>query len=136
MSGPALKFSAKAPLGRHTARHADDDRKLFELAEAKNRAENLIYQLEKTIKEQADKLSEADKAPLDAAIKKVRDAVSSGQTEEIKSATSELEQASTAFSKTLYEKAGAASAGGESAGGESAGSQDDAIDAEFEVKDK
>ena len=121
---------------RDAEEHADDDRKLFELAEAKNRAENLIYQLEKTIKEQADKLSEADKAPLDAAIKKVRDAVSSGQTEEIKSATSELEQASTAFSKTLYEKAGAASAGGESAGGESAGSQDDAIDAEFEVKDK
>ena len=116
---------------RDAEEHADDDRKLFELAEAKNRAENLIYQLEKTIKEQADKLSEADKAPLDAAIKKVRDAVSSGQTEEIKSATSELEQASTAFSKTLYEKAGAASAGGESAG-----SQDDAIDAEFEVKDK
>ena len=117
---------------RDAEEHADDDRKAFELAEAKNRGENLIYQLEKTIKEQAEKLTDSDKAPLDAAIKKVRDAISSGQTEEIKSATSELEQASSAFSKTLYEKAGAASAGGET----SAGSEDDAIDAEFEVKDK
>lgn len=117
---------------RDAEEHADDDRKAFELAEAKNRGENLIYQLEKTIKEQAEKLTDSDKAPLDAAIKKVRDAISSGQTEEIKSATSELEQASAAFSKTLYEKAGAASAGGET----STGAEDDAIDAEFEVKDK
>ncbi|MDZ4848453.1 MAG: molecular chaperone DnaK [Pirellulaceae bacterium] len=116
---------------RDAEEHADEDRKVFELAEAKNRGENLIYQLEKTIKDQGEKLSDADKAPLDAAIKKVRDAVAGGQTEEIKSATNELEQASMAFSKTLYEKAGTASAGGEAKVPE-----DDAIDAEFEVKDK
>ncbi len=92
----------------------------------------MIYQLEKTIKEQGDKLSDADKSPLDAAIKKVRDAITSGETESIKSATSELEQASHAFSKTLYEKASAASAGGPTP----AAGEDDAIDAEFEVKDK
>ncbi len=117
---------------RDAEEHADDDRKMFELAEAKNRGENLIYQLEKTMKEQAEKLSDSDKAPLDAAIKKVRDAIGIGQTEEIKSATNELEQASSAFSKTLYEKAGAASTGASS----TPGSEDDAIDAEFEVKDK
>ncbi len=117
---------------RDAEEHADEDRKMFELAEAKNRGENLIYQLEKSIKEQGDKLSDSDKAPLDAAIKKVRDAISEGQTEAIKSATSELEQASAAFSKTLYEKAGAASTG---AGNETK-PEDDAIDAEFEVKDK
>jgi len=117
---------------RDAEEHADEDRKMFELAEAKNRGENLVYQLEKTIKEQGEKLSDSDKAPLDAAIKKVRDAIKEGQTELIKSATSELEQASAAFSKTLYEKAGAAST---SAGNETK-PEDDAIDAEFEVKDK
>ncbi len=117
---------------RDAEEHADEDRKMFELAEAKNRGENLVYQLEKTIKEQGEKLSDGDKAPLDAAIKKVRDAISGGQTESIKAATSELEQASAAFSKTLYEKAGA-TATDAGAGGKP---EDDAIDAEFEVKDK
>jgi molecular chaperone DnaK len=120
---------------RDAEEHADDDRKAFELAEAKNKGENLVYQLEKTIKDQGEKLSDNDKAPMESAIKKVRDAIASGDTEAIKSATNDLEQASTAFTKTLYEKAGAESAGG--ASGEAAKSgEDDAIDAEFEVKDK
>jgi len=120
---------------RDAEEHADDDRKSFELAEAKNKAENLLYQLEKTIKDQGEKLSDNDKAPMEAAMKKVRDAIASGETEAIKSATNELEQASTAFTKTLYEKAGAESAGG---AGDVATkpTEDDAIDAEFEVKDK
>jgi molecular chaperone DnaK len=118
---------------RDAEEHADDDRKAFELAEAKNKAEHLIYQLEKTMKDQGDKLSETDKTPMDAAIKKVRDAIGTGDAELIKSATSELEQASTAFQKTLYERAGTASAGGQAS--ESA-ADDDTIDAEFEVKDK
>jgi molecular chaperone DnaK len=118
---------------RDAEEHADEDRKSFELAEAKNRGEHLVYQLEKTIKEQGDKLSESDKSPLEAAIKKVRDAIQDGQTEAIKSATNELEQASTAFTKTLYEKAGSAGSGGPAP---AASSDDDAIDAEFEVKDK
>jgi molecular chaperone DnaK len=120
---------------RDAEEHADDDRKAFELAEAKNKAENLVYQLEKTIKDQGEKLSDNDKAPMEAAIKKVRDAISSGETESIKSATNDLEQASTAFTKTLYEKAGAESAGGTGAEAAKSG-EDDAIDAEFEVKDK
>ncbi len=118
---------------RDAEEHADDDRKAFELAEAKNKGEHLCYQLEKTIKEQGDKLTDADKAPMEAAIKKVRDAISSGQTDAIKSATNELEQASAAFSKALYEKAGSTPADGATPA--SAANNDDAIDAEFEVKE-
>ncbi len=120
---------------RDAEEHADDDRKAFELAEAKNKGEHLCYQLEKTIKDQGDKLTDADKAPMEAAIKKVRDAISSGQTEAIKSATNELEQASAAFSKALYEKAGAAPADGATPASNATASNDDAIDAEFEVKE-
>lgn len=118
---------------RDAEEHADDDRKAFELAEAKNKGEHLCYQLEKTIKEQGDKLTDADKAPMEAAIKKVRDAISSAQTDAIKSATNELEQASAAFSKALYEKAGSTPADGATPA--SAANNDDAIDAEFEVKE-
>ena len=114
--------------------HAEEDRRQFELAEARNKAQHLTYELEKQMKENADKLSDSDREPLNAAIAKVRKAAEAGDTEAVKSATNELEQAAQAFSKVLYEKAGSAGAAG-SAGPTTASSDDeDAIDAEFEVK--
>lgn len=116
--------------------NAEEDRRQFELAEARNKAQNLIYQLEKQMTDNADKLTDDDRLPLTAAIEKVRKAAELTDTEAIKSATSELEQAAQAFSKTLYEKTGSAEAGDEAnpAAAASEG-DDDAIDAEFEVKD-
>jgi molecular chaperone DnaK len=118
---------------RDADEHAEEDRKQFELAEARNKGENLVYQLEKLMNEHKDKLTDADREPLNKAIGRVRDSIKSGDVPSIKSATEELEQASQAFSKTLYEKS--AAAGGESSSTSSGkGSDDDAIDAEFEVK--
>ena len=116
--------------------HAEEDRRQFELAEARNKAQHLTYELEKQMKENEEKLSDSDREPLNTAIEKVRKASETGDTEAIKSATNELEQAAQAFSKVLYEKAGSgASPAGASAGDSSASADDeDAIDAEFEVK--
>jgi molecular chaperone DnaK len=117
--------------------HAEEDRRQFELAEARNKGQHLVYQLEKQMKENEDKLTDDDRAPLNSAIDKLKKAAEGTDTEEIKSATSELEQAAQAFGKVLYEKAGAA-ASAETSGGASADAEaaadDDAIDAEFEVK--
>jgi molecular chaperone DnaK len=107
--------------------HAEDDKKQFELVEARNKGEQLAYQLEKTMKESGDKLSDADKAPLTAAIEKVRQLSMGEDVKEIAAAVDELEQTAQAFSKTLYE----ASPTGD---GDDA-ADDDAIDAEFEVKE-
>ncbi|QDS87451.1 Chaperone protein DnaK [Rosistilla ulvae] len=118
--------------------HADEDRKLFELAEARNKANSLIHESEKQLKENEEKLTDADKEPMNAVIKKVRDAVAGEDAAAITSVTGELEQAWQAFSKVLYEKTGAdgaAAAGGGDAE-PTASADDDAIDAEFEVKDK
>jgi molecular chaperone DnaK len=113
--------------------HAEEDRRKFELASARNEGENMCYQLEKMMKEHSEKLKDSDKAPLEAAMKKVRDASESEDVAAIKSAVKELEAASHALSKLMYEKAGAtAEAGSTSGTGKSDG--DDAIDAEFEVK--
>ncbi len=114
--------------------NADEDRRLFELATARNDAEGMARQVEKTMEDLGDKLSDADKLPLEAAIKKVRDAATSDDTETIKSAANELEQASHALSKAMYENT--AEEGGESPEAQpaAAGADDDAIDAEFEVK--
>ncbi|HEV7222061.1 MAG TPA: molecular chaperone DnaK, partial [Pirellulales bacterium] len=118
--------------------HAAEDKQKRELAESRNNAESMCFQLEKLMKEQADKLSDNDKAPLEAAIKKARETAKGSDASAIKSAVTELEQASHAFSKTLYEagaKPGAGPAPGAEGSAAGAPSEDDAIDAEFEVKD-
>jgi molecular chaperone DnaK len=124
--------------------HAAEDKQRVELANLRNQADQMCYQLEKLMKEHADKLRDSDKEPLTKAISKTRELAKGNDTQAIKSAISELEQASHAFSKTIYERAQTAeaasgaspdgSAGGGDASGD-AGKDDDAIDAEFEVKD-
>ncbi len=118
--------------------HAADDKKRVELATARNQAEHMCYELEKLMKENDEKFSDSDKEPLKQAMEKAREAAKGEDLQAIKSAIEELEQASHAFSKAIYEQAGAA--GAESAGEnveESASDKvdEDAIDAEFEVKD-
>ena len=119
--------------------HAAEDKKKRELAEARNQADSMCFQMEKLMQEHKDKLQDADKAPLEAAIAKAREASKGENVDAIKAAITELEHASHAMSKVLYEAgkqpgAGAAP-GGEAPSGEAkSGGDDDAIDAEFEVK--
>ena len=119
--------------------NAADDKAKREIVEQKNKADQMCFQLEKLIKEHEDKLSAADKEPLEKAIAKTREVAGGDDAQAIKSAVDELEQASHAFSKTLYEQAGAGAdaPGGaeESDSADAAPADDDAIDAEFEVKD-
>jgi len=118
---------------RDAEEHAEEDRKQFELAEARNKGDNLIYQLEKLMNEHKDKLTDADRDPLNKSISRLRDAIKGTDVGTIKAATDELEQASQALSKVLYEKTSASGAGN-APSGSNKGSDDDAIDAEFEVK--
>jgi molecular chaperone DnaK len=88
------------------------------------------------MKEHGDKIKPADKGPLEAAIKKARDAAKGDNPEAIKSAVSELEQASHALSKTLYETRQPAGAGAEQPSGDGKKpGEDEVVDAEFEVKE-
>jgi molecular chaperone DnaK len=119
--------------------HADEDKRKRSLAEARNEGESRAYQLEKLIKQQGDKLKDSDKSALEAAIAKVREAAKGEDPARIKSAISELEAASHAMSEALYKaaSAGAGATAGASGGpepGASGSADDEAIDAEFEVK--
>lgn len=120
--------------------HAAEDKKKRELAEARNQADSMTWQLEKLIKEHEDKLSTADKDAVNAAINRTREAAKSDNVESIKSALHELEQASHALSQSLYQHT-AGAAPGAAAGGDGGpkpskeGAEDEAIDAEFEVKE-
>ena len=118
--------------------HAEEDKRKFRLAEARNKAEALCFQTEKLIKENDAKLSASDKAPLEAAVAKAREMSKGEDVDAITSAHDALEQAAHALSKVLYEQSTAQRAGtGPEAAAAGAGSgkgPDDAIDAEFEVK--
>jgi len=114
--------------------HAEEDKQKQKLAEARNKAESLCFQTEKLIKENDEKLSASDKAPIESAITKCRELAKGEDADALISAHDQLEQATHALSKVLYEAA--AQAGGDAAqpSGDEAKPADDAIDAEFEVK--
>ena len=122
--------------------HASEDKKRREFAELHNKADSMVWQLEKLMKENESSISESDKSAMTAAIDKVKEAMKGTDADTLKSAVSQLEQASHAFSKTLYEKAAGSAAGAGPQPGASAqdnsssdSKNDDTIDAEFEVKD-
>jgi molecular chaperone DnaK len=119
--------------------HAEEDRKKREVVETRNKAEAMCFELEKMIGENEDKLADADKEPLVAAIAKTREFAKGDDVDAIKSAITELEQASHALSKTLYEATAQASTPGDdaqaSASADAGSESDDVIDADFEVKD-
>ncbi len=121
--------------------NAASDKTKKELAESRNKAEHLVYSTEKQLKELGDKLDEASKSAIEAAVKKVYEATKTEDIAAINSATENLEQATHALSKHMYDAAQAAQAsGGGSPTGEpgpdgASGSKDDnVIDAEFEKK--
>jgi len=115
--------------------HAEEDQQKQKLAEAKNKAESLCFQTEKLIKENEAKLSASDKAPLESAITKCRELAKGDDADALISAHDELEQATHALSKVLYEAAAQQGGDADQAGSETEKpAADDAIDAEFEVK--
>ena len=87
--------------------HAEEDKRKRQLAELRNQADSMCWQLEKLLKEHDAKLGAADKEAVSKAIEKTRAAAKGEDIEAIKAAVHELEQASHALSRTLYASAGA-----------------------------
>jgi molecular chaperone DnaK len=120
---------------RDADEHAAEDKAKREVVELRNQADQMCFQMEKLIKEHDEKLKDSDKEPLRKAIEKTREVAKGDDGPAIKSAIEELEQASHALSKTLYEtQQSTASQPQEEAGAEEPAADEDAIDAEFEVK--
>ncbi len=113
--------------------HAEEDRKQRELAEARNVAENAAYQSEKQLEELGDKIEAGDKEAIEAAIKDVREALTSESVEEINSKTEALTAAFQKVSEQIYAAAQAEaqqSADGSSAEGDSSSDEEEVVDAE------
>ena len=96
---------------RDAEAHAAEDKKRRELAEARNTAEQRVYQLEKLIEENKDKLSESDRSAVSAAIDKVNEVKDQDDPAAITRALDELQRASQAMAEHLYATAAKAGAG-------------------------
>ena len=93
---------------KEAEKFADEDKKLKEAVEIKNRAESLIFQSEKTLGEIGDKLPESDKEEVKAAVEKLKNTVKDGNTDAVKADTEALEQAFYKLSEKLYKQQGGA----------------------------
>ena len=109
--------------------HAEEDRKRKEEAEVRNTADTLVYQTEKLLKEQADTVSDDEKATIEEKLADVRTALEGTEVEAIKTATEALMTASQEFGQRLYEAA--ARAERESAADASTPDDDEVVDAEI-----
>ena len=96
---------------RDAESHAEEDKRKRQLAELRNQADSMCWQLEKLLKEHDAKLAAADKEAVSKAMEKTRAAAKGEDVESIKAAVHELEQASHALSRTLYASAGGAKPG-------------------------
>ena len=102
---------------RDAEMHAEEDKKQKEVVEIRNRAESTVFQCKKTMEDAGDKLTDADKQPVNDAIAKLEETLKTGTTEQIKADTENLEKAIYALSSKLYQQPGAGDPNGGNFGG-------------------
>lgn len=127
---------------RDAEAHAEEDRKLRELVDARNQADSLIHSVNKSVKELGDdKVTAEEKAAVETAIKDLEEAMKGDSKDDITAKTEALAKVSHGIAEKAYAQtnagAGAADAGAHQAGGAGAGAShkggdDDVVDAEFE----
>ena len=126
--------------------HANDDRARAEEIELRNRADTLLYQTERSLKDLGDDVPEEDRTAVDGALENLREALKGDDTASINAAVEEVQQTSMKIGEAMYARAGAAQNGdgdGDPVGA-AAGTQDSAaessddtvVDAEFRATDE
>ncbi len=131
-------------MARDADAHASDDRKKKEEIESRNRADAMVYNIEKMLKEHRDKVSADDAKAVDDALADTKKAMTEGGIDRINQATSKLETASHKLAEAMYKASsqpgGAPPQGGPDGNGASGGEskpKDNVVDAEFvDVDDK
>jgi molecular chaperone DnaK len=126
---------------RDAEAHAEEDRKRKEEADVRNQADTLVYQTDKLLNEQGDKVTGPEKDALESALGRLKSANESSDLEAMKSAVDEVSAASQAFAQKLYETTATENAGsydeGAATGAGATGADDeDIVDAEVIDEDE
>ena len=145
-SSSGLSKDEVEKMAKDAESHSADDRKAKDAIEARNRADAMVYNVEKTLKEHRDKIGDDDAKNIEASIEDVKKCINDGDPEKLNAATDRLTQASHKLAEAMYKAS--AQPGGSAAepgaqqgspGGQTGGAKpkEDVVDAEFvDVDDK
>jgi molecular chaperone DnaK len=145
-SSSGLSKDEVEKMAKDAESHAADDRRAKDQIEARNRADAMVYNVEKTLKEHRDKISAEDAKNIEAAIEDVKKSINENDPDKLNAATDRLTQASHKLAEAMYkatsgqpggQPGGAGPAGDGHGGDQAGGGKDDVVDAEFvDVDDK
>ena len=144
-SSSGLSKEEVEKMAKDAESHSADDRKQRDQIEARNRADSMVYNVEKTLKEHRDKVSDDDAKNIEAAIEETKKAMGDNDPDKLNAATDKLTAASHKLAEAMYKSSSQPGAGpggpteGANGAGPSAGEKpkDDVVDAEFvDVDDK
>ena len=142
--GSGLSKEEIERMRKEAEEHAEEDRRRRELVELKNSADALIYNIEKILKEQGDKIPADERSNVESAISNLREAMKSDDAQAIKRAMENLEKSSHKIAEEMYKATASQTVGAQSAGQtaqeqpgseEKGKSDEDVIDAEYDVKE-
>ena len=134
-SGSGLADDEIERMVKDAEAHADDDKRLRELADAKNQAETAIYSVEKSLREHGDKVDEAVKGTIESAAGELRTALEGDDAEAIRTHTQALHEASYKLAEVVYQNTGA-SGSSSSAEGSSSGEAEEEVIEDAEIVDE
>jgi molecular chaperone DnaK len=138
--GSGLKEEEVQQMIRDAEAHAEEAHRLRELADARNAAESLAYQTERTLKEHRDKLEEADASTIEGRVMELKGVLESDDVNEIRSKTEALQEASQKLAEAVYAQATAQThtRPSDASGGDGAPTSDDEVveEADYEVIDE
>jgi molecular chaperone DnaK len=141
-SSSGLSKEEVEKMARDAESHAADDRKRKDEIDARNRADSMVYQVEKMLKDHRDKISDEDAKQVEAALDSTRKTIADGSVEDLNKAVDTLTQASHKLAEAMYKSSAGTGAGGQgpTPGADGAGAphdgaaqkpKDDVVDAEF-----
>ncbi len=116
--------------------HAEDDRKLKELVDVRNQAENMIHATEKSVTDLGEQVTEDEKKEIESRVADLREVLSGDDKDAIEAKLQALTESSGKLAERAYAQASSENAGADADGASEAPAGDDVVDAEFEeVKD-
>lgn len=133
-SGGGLSEEEIQRMVKEAEQYAEEDKKRRQAVELRNEADQLLYTVDKTMKEFGDKVSQADKDMVEEKKAALKNALAGTDLEEIRKAKDALAEAIAQVSTKMYQQAGAQAASGGAQGGE-AKKDENVVDAEYKVMD-
>jgi molecular chaperone DnaK len=136
--GSGLKEDEVQQMIRDAEAHADEARRLREVADTKNHAEQLAYQTERSLKEHRSSLEESEASTIEGRVMELRQALQGDDVGEIRAKTEALQEAAHKLAEAVYASAQQQTASTASAGGNGSASADDEVveEGDYEVIDE